>query len=147
MTGKERKAPDPREEEFQNCYDIWERSGYTDKKSWERMFILVYEASKAAVLSRCRGVNRPNASDVIIEYTTYLMGRIKEDHFRPNMLRSYCAFAGMWLYKDEINDKTLDFDNDVEVAACDILGNRIIDYSRKNYEEVRLPHGEEFSYE
>lgn len=140
MAGRERKAPDPREAEFQECFDIWEGSNYTDKAAWNKMFLFIYEATKAAVKSKCRGVYRPQADDVIQDYTIYIMERIKKDHFRPSMLRSYCAFAGMWLYKEAENDKMLDFDNDIEYAAVDILGNNVEDFRRKNFEEVRLPH-------
>lgn len=148
MCKKHYLSPKVQEQMFQDAFDNWEKSGYTSKKDWDIMFLRVYEASKAAVLKACNGLYRPQALDAIEEFTIYIMGRIKEQHFRPKVLRSYCGFAPKWMIKksEQFWDSTLDFDNEVEYAACDILGNRIEDYRRKNFEEVRLPHEKEWDY-
>lgn len=115
MAKRGRKAAPPSEQEleFQDAFNKWEASGYSDKKSWDIMFYRVLEACKAIASTFCVGIYNPRFEERVMDAAIYFMNRIKEEHVHPNKLSSWCYLGVkgyIWGLKQQREDRELSFE-------------------------------------
>lgn len=112
------------EQAFQDAYQRWEDSNYTDKQAWDIMWFRVRECCHSIAKKLCTGVYNPHLEDRADEAVCYYMNRIKRDKIRPRKLSSWCYLGtkGM-LYKRkyQYEDAEMSFE------------------SYEKYEEIRKP--------
>lgn len=97
--GRPALPPSEQELEFQNAWEDWEKSNYTDKKAWDRMWIRVREACLANAKKMCKGINNPELEFRAEGATVYYMDYFKRKHVRPIKLGTF-VYLGVkgWIY-------------------------------------------------
>ena len=111
--GRKPAPPSLQEKQFQDAYDKWEASNYTDKRSWDIMFIRVNEACRAIASTFCVGIYNPMFEERVMDATLYFMNRIKKEHIRPAKLSSWCYLGvkgHLYGAKQVREDRELSFD-------------------------------------
>ena len=122
--GRPALPPSEQELEFQNAWDDWEKSNYTDKKAWDRMWLRVREACLANAKKMCRGINNPKLEFRAEGASIYYMDYFKRTHVRPVKLGTFVYLGTKgWIYgnKQQQEDAELSFE----------------DY--ENFEEIYIP--------
>lgn len=129
MLDKHQPSPKEQEREFQDVMNHWVE--YKDKKSWDLMFLRVYEACKA-LSKRILKVSLDDMvfHDRLMDAVLKVMGNI-ENGVRPNKLSSYCYFPclGSFCGPKAVKEDTeysyeLSVENGYDVAV-DMLGEQI----------------------
>lgn len=130
------RTPNEQEREFQDAMSHWIE--YNDKKSWDLMFLRVYEACKAL----SKKILKVSLDDMIfhdrlMEAVVKVMGNIKKG-VRPSRLSSYCyypclgSFCGPKAVKEDTEySYEMSVENGYDVAV-DMSGEQINDIIRED---------------
>lgn len=129
LDNKQRASSKEQEREFQEAMSHWIE--YNDKKSWDLMFLRVYEACKALSKKMLKvSLDDMVFHDRLMDAVLTVMENIKNGT-RPNKLSSYCYFPCLGSFfgpKAVKEDAEYSYELSVENGydqAVDILGERI----------------------
>lgn len=118
--GRNITPPSLQEQQFQEAFEAWQASDYTDKASWDKMFYRVNECCLAIAKGFCKDIYNPKLEERALDATIYYMERIKRDHIRPKKLSSWC-YLGVKGYIQGIKQQREDQELSLEAVSSNII--------------------------